>query len=63
MSTFGRAADRAVELERQWRRRLEAKKIGLSHAINFAINTLAEASIADSAARVLTLKVLVRWRP
>jgi hypothetical protein len=61
MSTFGRAADRAAELERQWRRRLEAKKIKLSHALNFVINMLADANIPDSAARALALRILIRW--
>jgi hypothetical protein len=63
MSTMGREVDQAAERERNWRRRLEAKKIKLSHAINFVINTLANASISDSAARAISLNVLLRWRP
>lgn len=63
MSTFGRAADRAAEQERRHRRSLAEKRIKLSHALTFVIDTLEDKDIADNEARIVALKVLARLRP
>jgi hypothetical protein len=61
MSTFGKAADQAWADKRRYERGLADKRIRLSHAIRFAIDTLRDSSIADVKARSLALRTLVNW--
>jgi len=63
MSTFGREADQAAERKRQWQRALDEKKIRLSHAIGFVIDTIEDQTIADADKLRIAASVLRRWRP